>query len=624
MRKLIFPALLGLISSIAVAQQNLTPETLLSLSRLGDASLNSDHTRVLYKVSTPNLPENRLDAKWYSLPLAGGVAAEASAPAGDDKISPDGQHFIRSQEVKIKQVLGPDVYTDAAKSTAQIYDNLNYRHWDEWEDGSFGHLFVGTGSTLKDIMPGEPYDCPQKPFGGAEDYTWSQDSKSIVYVCKKKFGTAYATSTNTDLYRYDLATGATVNLTEAFHGYDTQPAYSIEGKLAWLNMRREGYESDKNDIMVLDGNTSVNLTKDWDGTVNSFLWSADGHHIYFVAPIDGTIQMFEVSYPGAPTIRQITHGEFDVSDLVGQAGNIMVVKRTDFNHAAELYKVDLSSGKIEQLSHINDEAYSHIAPSKVERRQVTTTDGKQMLVWVLLPPNFDATKKYPTLLYCEGGPQTPLSQFYSFRWNLSLMASAGYIIVAPNRRGMPGHGVAWNEQISKDHGGQAINDYLSAIDAVSKEKYVDTQRLGCVGASYGGYSVFFLAGVHENRFKTFIAHDGIFDLKSMYGTTEELWFVNWDLGGAYWDSSNAAAQKTYREFDPMSKVAKWTAPILIFQGGKDYRVPLGQGLEAFQAAQLRGLKSKLIVFPDENHWVLHVQNSLVWHREFFKWLRETL
>ena len=324
-----------------------------------------------------------------------------------------------------------------------------------------------------------------------------------------------------------------------------------------------------------------------------------------------------------PVIKQLTSGDFDITGIVAQNGNSLVLSRTDMNTAAELYTLNLQNNQMVQLTHVNDAFYSTIAKCKTERRWVPTTDGKKMLVWVIYPPGFDATKQYPTLLYCQGGPQSPLTQFYSFRWNFQLMASQGYIVVAPNRRGMPGHGTQWNESISKDHGGQVMNDYLSAIDAISKEPFVDKSRLGCVGASYGGYSVFMLAGIHNSRFKTFISHDGIFDTKSMYGTTEELWFVNFDYGGAYWDK-NPAAQKTYGVQNPINHVAKWNTPIMIVQGGIDFRVPIEQGLQAFQAAQLRGIKSKLLYLPGENHWVSTAQNGLVWQREFFNWLKETL
>jgi dipeptidyl aminopeptidase/acylaminoacyl peptidase len=393
-------------------------------------------------------------------------------------------------------------------------------------------------------------------------------------------------------------------------------------------MKRDGYEADKNDLIVQIDGANINLTEQWDGTVNSFVWQDKGDRIFFVAPVDGTVQLFEIDVPksgkkiGLP--KQITSGQFDVNGIVGQTGNDIVVSRRDMNHAVELYVANLKNGEMKQLTHENDAVYNSIAMGKVEKRMVKTTDGKDMLTWVIYPPNFDPAKKYPTLLYCQGGPQGALSQFYSFRWNFQLMAANGYIIVAPNRRGMPGHGVEWNEQISKDYGGQNIKDYLSAIDDIAKEPYVDSNRLGAIGASYGGYSVFYLAAVHNKRFKSFIAHDGLFNLRSMYGTTEEMFFVNWDLGGPYWDKNNAAAQKTYEKFNPINFVDQWDTPILIIQGSKDYRVPIGQGLEAFQAAQLQGIKSKLLYFPEENHWVLDNQNSIVWQREFYKWLKETL
>ncbi|OYX84150.1 MAG: S9 family peptidase, partial [Flavobacteriales bacterium 32-34-25] len=364
------------------------------------------------------------------------------------------------------------------------------------------------------------------------------------------------------------------------------------------------------------------------GTVDSFIWSEDSQKIYFIAPIDGTKQLFEVHFPGLtkmqPQIQQITEGHFDITNLIGFNDNKIIVTREDTNHAAEIFSYDLVEKNWQQLTNINTEIYQSLTLSNAEKRYVTTTDGKKMLVWVIFPPNFNASKKYPTLLYCQGGPQSALSQFYSYRWNFQLMAANDYIIVAPNRRGMPGHGLEWNEQISKDWGGQVMDDYLSAIDDISQESYVDKNRLGCIGASYGGYSVYYLAGIHKNRFKTFIAHDGVFNTQSMYGTTEEVFFSNWDFGGAYWEKDNAVAQKAYKEFNPINLVQNWNTPILIIQGGKDFRVPIGQAQEAFQAAQLRGIKSRFLYFPDENHWVLQAQNAQVWQREFFKWLKETL
>lgn len=618
------------------AQDRMTPELLWQLGRVTPLGLTKDGKQVLYSVSIPNEKENNSIKKTYTIPVLGGEPLEMSNlknVMNDKSKSPDGNYQITTANVKLNKVFGYDFYPELDKSNVQIYESLNYRHWDTWEDGAFSHVFVhpivdGEAGDGKDIMANEPYDCPQMPFGGDEDYTWRPDSKKIIYVTKKKAGTDYAKSTNTDLYEYDIVTGATVNLTEGMMGYDTQPSFSSTGALAWLSMKRDGYENDKNDIIVRNGSVTSNLTQQWDGTVASYKWSLDSKKIYFTAAVDGTEQLFEVDYPGftkkMPVVKQITKGDFDITGIVGQTGNTMVVSRTDMNHATELFTVNLSNGNMMQLTHVNDATYAKLAMSKVEKRMVATTDGKQMLVWVIYPPDFDAAKKYPTLLYCQGGPQSALSQFYSFRWNFQLMAANGYVVVAPNRRGMPGHGVEWNEQISKDHGGQAMNDYLSAIDAMAKESFVDKSRLGCVGASYGGYSAFYLAGIHNNRFKTFIAHDGIFDFKSMYGTTEEVFFTDWEYGGPYWDKNNTVAQKSYSKFDPSNLVDKWNTPILIFQGGKDYRVPDGQAFEAFQAAQLRGIKSRLVYLPTENHWVLTAQNALVWQREFYKWLKETL
>jgi dipeptidyl aminopeptidase/acylaminoacyl peptidase len=642
MYKRIVPALL-LLSPLFILAQNsqpagkagMTPELLWKLGRVTGLGISKDGKYAVYSVNTPDWEANKGSRKSYVVPVNGGTAVQisnADSLLNNKNVSPDGQYILNNKEVKIKKVSGKDYYPELTKSNVQIYDNLNNRHWDTWEDGSYDHVFiltVGKPGEEKDLMPEEPYDCPQKPFGGDEDYVWRPDGKAVVYVAKKKYGKEYAVSTNTDLYEYDVAAGTTKNLTEGRMGYDLNPAYSKNGTLAWMSMKRDGYEADKQDLVAMTGMGVVNLTAHRDDIhVEGFRWSDDGIHLYFWAPINGTLQLFEVDYTGAtkklPDIRQITRGDFDITGIIGQSGDKLIVSRTDMNHAAELYALDITKDNMTQLTYVNDATYKSIGMCKTERRWVTTTDNKKMLVWVIYPPNFDPAKKYPTLLYCQGGPQSPLTQFYSFRWNFQLMASQGYIVVAPNRRGMPGHGTKWNEEISKDHGGQVMKDYLSAIDNVSKEKFVDKDRLGCIGASYGGYSAYMLAGIHNNRFKTFIAHDGIFDMRSMYGTTEEMWFVNWDWGGPYWDKKNAAAQKSYNQFNPINYVDKWNTPIMIVQGGKDYRVPVEQGLQAFQAAQLRGINSKLLYLPDENHWVLSAQNALVWQREFYKWLEETM
>lgn len=620
----------------ASAQQNITPEMLWKLGRVSALGISKDGKNLVYKVSTPSVDENKSNSKFYTIPANGGAATEVTSYTellADKYISADGKWALTSKEVKVEKVHGKDYYPELDKSNVQVYNGLDYRHWDTWNDGTHNHVgYTQAGDRDKnsfvDIMPNEPYDSPQKPFGGEEDYTWSPDGKSIIYVCKKKAGTEYATSTNTDLYEYNLDTKKTVNLTPNNPGYDTNPVFSPKGDLTWLQMKRDGFEADKNDIIVRFKGSDMNLTAAWDGTVDSFTWSPDGKKVYFLAATDGTKQLFEVNFPGmtkiAITVRQLTDGIFDVNSIVGFSGDKIIVERADMNHATEIFSYDLKKKKWAQLTKVNDAAYAGIAMSKTEKRYVTTTDGKKMLVWVVLPPNFDAKKKYPALLYCQGGPQSALTQFYSFRWNFQVMAAQGYIVVAPNRRGMPGHGVEWNEAISKDWGGQVMDDYLSAIDDVAKESYVDKARLGAVGASYGGYSVFYLAGIHNNRFKTFISHCGVFNLQSMYGTTEEVFFTNWDSGGAYWEKNNAAAQKTYTQFNPINNVDKWNTPIFVIQGGIDYRVPIGQGQEAFQAAQLRGIKSRFMLFPEENHWVLKPQNALVWQREFFKWLEETL
>ena len=639
MKKILF-LIVSITSITASAQQVLSPETLWKLGRVTALGISKDGKSIVYKVAKPSVEENKSNSKFYTIPVTGGIPVEVQEAqtkdlVADKNVSADANYILSNEEVKTENVLGKDFYPELDKSEAQIYDGLDYCHWDTWNIGTHNHVFYALNKDNKgmpiDIMKTEPYDSPQKPFGGDEDYIWSPDSKNIIYVSKKKFGTAYAISTNTDLYEYNIETKTTKNLTATNPGYDTNPTFSPSGDLTWLQMKREGYEADKNDIVMDFHGTAVNLTASWDGSVESYKWSPDGKKIYFIAAFDGTLQLFEIDLHGytvtatiASNIKQLTNDDFDIHDIIGFSGDNIIVSRTDMNHATEIYSYNLKKKTWLQLTKTNDEMYAKLALPKFERRYVTTTDNKKMLVWVMLPPNFDKTKKYPTLLYCQGGPQSPLTQFYSFRWNFSLMASQGYIVVAPNRRGMYGHGQAWNEQISKDWGGQVMDDYLSAIDDVAKESYVDKARLGCVGASYGGYSVFYLAGIHNNRFKTFIAHDGVFNTQSMFGTTEEVFFNNWDFGGAYWDKNNVAAQKAYNQFNPINFVDKWNTPIFIIQGGKDYRVPVGQAQEAFQAAQLRGIKSRLLYLPEENHWVIKPQNAMVWQREFYKWLKETL
>ena len=605
------------------------------MQRVSAIALTPDQQYVLLSVSTPDIAENTFKKEYYKLAVKGGVAipiSEAEIEKLTAKYNADRSLKLNHKEVKINKVLGKDFYEDLSKSSGQLYNGLDHRHWDTWNEGKYNHVFTEDAEgNQKDLMEGMPFYCPQMPYGGAEDYIWSPDGQKVLYVTKAKAGTAYVLSTNTDIYEYDLKTMKTRNLTEGMMGYDTNPQYSKEGVLAWLSMAHDGDESDKNDLYILKDGKRINLTAQWDNTIFSYRWSNDGKQIYLIAPTQGTEQLFVVDVYGKDTTpQQLTKGVYDVNQIVGQSGDKLIVVRTTMNHAAEVFTINLKEKKklpyytMQQLSHFNDEAYKSIADCPIKERIIKTTDGKDMHAWVIYPPDFDPNKKYPTLLYCQGGPQSIVSQFYSFRWNFQLMASQGYIIIAPNRRGLPGFGVEWNAQISGDWGGQAMRDYLSAIDDIAKEPYVDKERLGAVGASYGGYSIYYLAGIHQKRFKSFIAHCGVFNLQSMYGTTEELFFNNHEIGGAYWEKENAVAQKSYKEFNPIEKITEWDTPILIIHGGKDYRVPEEQGFQAFTAAQLRGIKSELLYFPDENHWVLQPQNGLLWQRTFFRWLKETL
>lgn len=617
-----------LMTTTVMGQKVMTPELLWQVKKVSPVGVTKDQKNLIYKVTSTNVKTQEDTSKTYMISLAGGKASEIEeykALLADVSLNKSQQYKAETDKVKLQKVFGSDYYPEMDKSNVQIYNELNYRHWDTWNDGNFDHLFVSENkenATKIDVLKDEPYSV--------SEFVWSPDGTKVLYVSKKKFGTDYVLSTNTDIFQYDLATKKTTNITEGKMGYDNTPSFSSQGDFAFLSMERDGNEADKNDLIVRRGDIEMNITKHWDGTVQGYKWSNDGTKIYFNAPVGGTIQLFEVDVnfkmKKMPFIKQITKGDFDIADLKEIVGDKAIVTKTDINHAAEIYVVDLKSGALTQLTNENKDIFDNIALSDVKARKIKTTDGKDMHAWVIYPPNFDPNKKYPTLLYCQGGPQSALTQFYSPRWNFQLMAAQGYIVIAPNRRGMPGHGVEWNEQISKDWGGQVMQDYLAAIDDISKESYVDKDRRGAVGASYGGFSVYYLAGIHEGRFKSFISHNGVFNLKSMYGTTEEMFFINWDTGGAWWETDNKAAQKTYSKFDPSRAelVNKWNTPMMIYVGGHDYRVPMGQGQEAYQILQLKGIKSRFIYFPEENHWVLKPQNSIIWHTEFFKWLKETL
>ncbi len=650
------------------AQNVMTPEILWTLNRLGVSAVSPDQATLIYKLSQTDLKSEKSSSKNYLLSVGNKKASQLDlgkkslvqwdknglyaqegkilyiskdsgktwteffhlGDAENVRISPDGKKVAFSKEVKVETILGKDKYKDTPKSTAHIYSDLNHRHWDYFNEGKYNHVFVVNVSDKKekaiDLLEGKPWDSPQRPFGGAEDFVWSPDSSKLLYVTKALSGKEYAQSTNTDLYSYDLESKTTTNLTAGMMGYDVNPKFSPNGQyLSWQSMKRDGYEADKNDLVVLNLKTGekINLTESWDESVSGdVFWSKDSKNLYFTAAFKATKQLFSVGVEGKDkaSVKQLTTGDFDVNEIFLQSKDQLLVSRADMNHSADLYLVNLKNGKFDQVTSVNAETYAKLKPAKTELKMVKTTDGKEMGVWMVYPPDFDPNKKYPTLLYCQGGPQSALTQFFSTRWNLGLIAANGYIVVAPNRRGMPGWGTEWNEAISRDWGGQVMQDYLAATDYALDLPYVDSERMGAVGASYGGYSVFMLAGIHENRFKTFIAHDGLFDMNSWYLTTEELWFANWDIG----KPSESPKPRAYTDFNPMNHVQKWNKPIMIIQGGIDYRVPYEQGQEAFQAAQLKGLKSKFLYFPNENHWVLNPHNGLVWQREFFEWLKETL
>ena len=647
------------------AQQVMTPEILWTLKKVGVQAVSPDQSSLIYKVGQVDLKTEKTKSENYFLNVLNNQSTKIDfgkksliqwdkngiyAQEGDKiflskdngktwsefytigeadnvVISPDGKKIAFSKQVLVEKVMGKDKYSDTPKTTAQVYTDLNHRHWDYFNEGKYNHVFVVNTSdkvdAAKDLLEGKMWDSPQRPFGGAEDFIWSPDSAQLLYVTKPKSGAAYSTSTNTDIFAYDLASGTTKNLTEANKGYDVNPKFSPDGKsLIWQSMARDGYEADKNDVKIMDWKSGKisNLTSGWDESVSGdVFWSGDSKTIYFTAAFRGTKQLFSLD-PKSAKVQQITRGDFDVNEIFADQKSSLLVGRTDINHATDIFSVNIKNGEMKHITEANKDMYSKLAQGKSELKMVKTSDGKEMGVWFHYPPNFDPNKKYPTLVYCQGGPQSALTQFFSTRWNFALMAANGYIVVAPNRRGMPGWGTKWNEEISRDWGGQPMRDYLAATDYAKTLPYVDGDRVAAVGASYGGYSVFMLAGIHENRFKTFIAHDGLFDMKSWYLTTEELWFANWDLGSP-WEKP---LPKAYTEFNPSNYVEKWNKPIMIVQGGIDFRVPYEQGQEAFQAAKLRGLKSKLVYFPNENHWVLHPQNGLVWQREFFDWLKETL
>ncbi|MDR1719736.1 MAG: S9 family peptidase [Dysgonamonadaceae bacterium] len=551
------------------------------------------------------------------------------------KYAPDGSKILFISTVKSGERT-VDRYPDLEKAKGRIIDDLMYKHWDEWVE-SIPHPFVADYkdnalSNITDLLDREPYESPLRPMGGIEQLDWSPDSKTIAYTCRKKTGKAYSQSTNSDIFLYNVETKTTTNLTEGNGGYDTNPAFSPDGKqIAWLSMERDGYESDKNRLFVtnLDTGEKAYITKTFDYDVHDFCWAVDSESIFFLSCVKGTTHIYSTNVKIEDTknntrvFTPITDGDYDYAS-VALADDCLIALRHSLSGPNEVYCLTALNSEqttpyvAANISHENDDILAQITMGKVEERWIKTTDGKEMLTWVVYPPQFDPQKKYPAILYCQGGPQNTVSQFWSTRWNLQIMAAHDYIIVAPNRRGVPGFGAAWNEQISGDYGGQNMKDYFSAIDALAKEPYIDENRLGCTGASYGGFSVYWLAGHHNKRFKAFWAHAGIFNLEAQYLETEEMWFADWDLGGPFWDKSNKTAQQSFAD-SPHRFVDQWDTPIAISCGELDYRILASQGMMAFNAAQLRGIPSRMLIYPDENHWILKPQNAVLFQREFFRW-----
>lgn len=663
-------------SDIRIKDGRMTPEALWAMGRIGGMNVSPDGKRVVYTVAYYSVPENKSNREVFVMNADGsdnkqitktGFAENEAVwikggtkiaflcnesgssqlwemnPDGTDRkrlsdydkdiegfaFSPDEKKVLFISQVKTVNSTA-DKYPDLDKATGVIITDLMYKHWDEWVT-TVPHPFVADfdGESISnpvDVMEGELFESPMKPFGGIEQLAWNTTSDKIAYTSRKKTGKEYAISTNSDIYVYDLNTKQTTNITEENKGYDTNPTYSPDGKsIAWLSMERDGYEADQNRLMVMNLETGEKtfVSKDFDSNVDSYCWSADCERIYFTGVWHGESQVYQIDLANGNKITPLTEGMYDYAS-VALLGDKLIAQRHSMSMGDEIYSIDLTGDHtVTQLTFENKHIYDQLTMGKVEERWMKTTDGKQMLTWVIYPPQFDPNKKYPTLLFCEGGPQSPVSQFWSYRWNFQIMAANDYIIVAPNRRGLPGFGLEWNEAVSGDYGGQCMKDYFTAIDEVAKEPYVNKDRLGCVGASFGGFSVYWLAGHHDKRFKAFIAHDGIFNMEMQYLETEEMWFANWDMGGAPWEKNNKVAQRTF-DNSPHKFVGEWDTPILVIHGQKDFRIDASQGMGAFNAARMRGIPAQYLYFPEECHWVLGCQNGILWQRTFAAWLDKWL
>jgi dipeptidyl aminopeptidase/acylaminoacyl peptidase len=658
-------------NNLALESKIMTPEVLWAFGRVSDAQVSPDGKKVVYGVSYYSVeqnkgnrelfvmnadgsgkmqltksPESEFNAVWHPngeeivflSAKSGSVQAYAMSVAGEDvrqisvveggvsnlAFAPSGDKVFFTQNVKVDKTTA-DQHPDLPKADGKIIDDLMYRHWDTWEDGNYSHVFVadfvdGKIKNEKDIMPGEPFDSPLQPFGGIEEINWSFDGKYIAYTCKKLKGKAYTLSTNSDIYLYNTESGETKNMTEGMPGYDRSPFFSKDGKkLYWLSMERPGFEADKDRLFVQDLATGKKeyLTPNFDYSPAGIIWAEDSDKLYFIAGVESTHHIYSMNLT-TNDIKAVTSGNYDYHS-VALAGDKLIATRVDMTKPQEIYAIDRENGEAKELSFENKHLLDQLTMPTVEKRWVKTTDKKDMLVWVIYPPNFDKNKKYPAILYCQGGPQSPVSQFWSYRWNFSIMASNNYIVVAPARRGATTMGQEWTDGVSKDNAGQVMEDLLVAIDELKQEPFIDENRLGAVGASFGGFSVYWLAGNHNKRFGAFIAHCGVFNSEMEYMTTDEMFFDNWEKGGAPWETDNKVAQKSFAA-SPHQFVKNWDTPILVVHGEHDYRIPYTQGMAAFNSAQLMGVPSKLLFFPSETHWVLKPQNGILWQREFFNWL----
>ncbi len=657
-----------------ITDKRMTPEVLWAFGRIGSVDVSPDGSKVVYTVSYYSKEQNSSNTEIFVMNIDGSNKKQITH-SKEQEVSPkwmnDSKHIAylsnkngsmqiwrmndkgKHQE-QLSDVKGGvndflfspnenkilfisdvkygertvDKHPDLPKAKGVVVNDLMYKHWDEWVE-TVPHPFVADVEGLKltnitDILEGEPYESPMKPFGGIEQLAWSPNGEKIAYTCRKKIGKEYALSTNSNIYLYCVKTKKTENLTEGMNGYDQNPTFSPDGKwIAWESMEHEGYESDKSRLMIMNLETKEkkDLTDGFDQSAYGLAWADNSQQIYFISTWHGTTHIYKTNTE-REKIEQVTDGDFEYTTVIPQKDKLITVKHS-FSKPNEIYAFNETTKEDTELSFENKDILDQLTMGKVVPRWIKTTDNKQLHAWVVYPPNFDPNKKYPVLLFCGGGPQSSISQFWSYRWNFQLMAANDYIIIAPNRRGVPGFGYEWLTQISGDYGGQNMKDYLSTIDDFAKEKYVDDERLGCVGASYGGFSVYWLAGHHQKRFKAFIAHDGMFNLPQQYLETEEMWFVNWDLGGAYWEKNNPIVKRSYAA-SPHLFIEKWDTPILVIHGEKDYRILASQGMAAFNAAVLRGVPAEMLIFPDENHWVLKPQNGILWQRTYFEWLDKWL